>query len=251
MLYVIPSTSVFEIFENLCEAIRLDVLIKRVGRDKEFHFQDWFEARLESSGINFDPAGRNSYPDFTLVDTPEGFEVKGLAYPGRVADFDCNSQVPVGVHNGRAVYYVFGRYPEKPDGDQYPVLDLVVCHGDLLNAMRDYTHKNKSVRAFGSYGDILLRDRKMYVAPTPFALQPELVHRRTLIVPVGAIPSSKVSRVGQIERQEVDNLLSSYSFDLLTNEFTTESVPNPSAGIVHSFDVYRSNGDADFSWGSA
>ena len=44
------------------------------------------------------------------------------------------------------------------------MLDLVVCHGDFLNADHDYVHKNKSVKGFGSYGDIMIRDRKMYVA---------------------------------------------------------------------------------------
>ena len=48
------------------------------------------------------------------------------------------------------------------------MLDLVVCRGDFLNADHTYVHKNKSVKGFGSYGDIMIRDRKMYVAPTPF-----------------------------------------------------------------------------------
>ena len=65
---------------------------------------------------------------------------------------------------------MFGRYPQDPDGKRYPVLDLVLCHGRFLNADNTYVHKNKSFRGFGSYGDILVRDRKMYVAPTPFAL---------------------------------------------------------------------------------
>jgi hypothetical protein len=59
----------------------------------------------------------------------------------------------------------------NPDGRmdilRYPVLDLMLCHGSFLNADISYEHKNKSFRGFGSYGDILVRDRKMYVAPTP------------------------------------------------------------------------------------
>ena len=62
---------------------------------------------------------------------------------------------PAGEHNGRQVYYVFGRYPAEPDGNRYPVLDLVVCHGSFLNANNTYAHKNRSFRGFGSYGDIL------------------------------------------------------------------------------------------------
>ena len=118
-----------------------------------------------------------------MVATTEGYELKGLAYPGRDASFDSNSQVPTGFHNGRTIYYVFGRYPKNPDGNSYPVLDLVICHGDFLNADHEYVHKNKSVKGFGSYGDILIRDRKMYVVPTPFRIAEGLAHQLTLILP--------------------------------------------------------------------
>jgi hypothetical protein len=40
-------------------------------------------------------------------------------------------------------------------------VDLVLCRGDFLNADHNYVHKNKSIRGFGSYGDIMIRDRKM------------------------------------------------------------------------------------------
>lgn len=158
--------------------MRKGAFIERVSAtDKEFHFQNWFKTRLEKTRLNFDQGGRNSYPDFRMVKTPEGFEIKGLAYPGRDASFDSNSQVPSGHHNGRTVYYVFGRYPKNPDGNSYPVLDLVLCHGDFLNADHEYRHKNKSVKGFGSYGDLLIRDRKMYVVPTPFRLVDGVAHQ--------------------------------------------------------------------------
>ena len=88
------------------QAIVNGVLIQRAIRDdKEFHFQRWVTDRLTDAGIDHDEAGRNSYPDITLVHSPEGIEVKGLAYPGRYADFDGNSQVPMPSKNGRAVFY--------------------------------------------------------------------------------------------------------------------------------------------------
>ena len=121
-------------------------------------------------GAHYDAAGRNAYPDFKLLNHAEGYEPKGLAYPGRATSYDSNSQLPSGEHNGRQVYYVFGRYPVDPDGNTYPVLDLVICHGSFLNADSEYEHKNRSFSGFGSYGDILVWDRKMYVAPTPFTL---------------------------------------------------------------------------------
>ncbi len=157
--------------EECDRAISDGILIERQSKkDKEFHFQNWFQSRLESQSIDFDEPGRNTYPDFRLVHSPLGYEIKGLAFPGRVNDYDCNSQMPHGIYRGRHIFYVFGRYPAKPTSDKYAVHDLVVCHGSFLNADDDYVHKNKSIRGMGSYGDILLRDRKMYVAPTPFGL---------------------------------------------------------------------------------
>jgi len=98
-------TRVFEIFTSCVDAITQGELIERVSStDKEFHFQDWFENRLIGTGILFDKSGRNSYPDFTLVRYPEGYEVKGLAWPGRESSYDANSQVPTGYHNGRDIF---------------------------------------------------------------------------------------------------------------------------------------------------
>jgi hypothetical protein len=95
----------FTIFRHCVEAIRHGALIQRVSStDKEFHFQNWFRTRLEDIGLNFEVGGRNSYPDFRMVTTTEGYELKGLAYPGRDASFDSNSQAPSGFHNGRTIY---------------------------------------------------------------------------------------------------------------------------------------------------
>ncbi len=232
------------IFKACVQAIQRGELIEREGpNDKEFHFQNWFKSRLELVGLNFDSPGRNSYPDFRLVHFAEGFELKGLAYPGREANYDCNSQVPCGEHNGRQVYYVFGRYPVNPDGNRYPVIDLVLCHGSFLNADNTYVHKNKSFRGFGSYGDILVRDRKMYVAPTPFALADGTAHRRTLILPEGHAVDADLVEVGTLTRREVDQVVVAYSFDLRTNEIATTNIQNPSAGHEHVFKAYRVSDD--------
>lgn len=100
-------SQVSAIFTLCVQAIRDGELIEREGRsDKEFHFQNWFKKRLETLGLHYDSPGRNSYPDYWLVKFTEGYELKALAYPGREADYDCNSQVPCGEHNGRQVYYV-------------------------------------------------------------------------------------------------------------------------------------------------
>ncbi|SUS06664.1 conserved hypothetical protein [uncultured Defluviicoccus sp.] len=232
------------VFRECVRSIRDGELIEREGRnDKEFHFQNWFRTRLDAIGEHYDSPGRNTYPDFKIVRFTEGYELKGLAYPGREADYDCNSQVPCGEHNGRQVFYVFGRYPTNPDGNRYPVLDLVLCHGSFLNADNTYVHKNKSFRGFGSYGDILVRDRKMYVAPTPFALVDGTAHRRTLILPAGQPVDSDFQEVATLTRREVERMVVAYNFDLRTNELETTLVSNPNAGRVHIFKAYRLMGD--------
>jgi hypothetical protein len=38
---------------------------------------------LVETGLHHDVGGRNTYPDFRMVRFTEGYEVKGLAYPGR------------------------------------------------------------------------------------------------------------------------------------------------------------------------
>ena len=205
---------------------------------------NWFKDRVGSTEFNYEAGGRNSYPDFRLVAVPVGYETKGLAYPGRDASFDCNSQVPSGFHNGRDIYYVFGRYPKDPDGDRYPVVDLVLCHGDFLNAQHDYVHKNKSVKGFGSYGDIMIRDRKMYVAATPYRIAKGLAHRVTLILPADAEVDDDLVPVGDVIRVETADLIVGYSFDLETNEIEPSRVPNPSAGKEHWFRAWRAKGAA-------
>ena len=229
-----------EIFRRCYEAIEEGRLIERETRkDKEFHFQNWFRSRLLDTGLHFEEGGRNSYPDFRLVQSTEGYELKGLAYPGRDATFDSNSQVPVGLHNGRAIFYVFGRYPKRPDGNTYPVIDLVLVHGDFLNAQHEYEHKNKSIKGFGTYGDLMIRDRKMYVVPTPFRLTEGLAHHRTLILPREQELGEGFIEVGYLSRVEADNLVASYTFDLRTNALRAEMIPNPNAGLEHHFRAWR------------
>ena len=175
---------------------------------------------------------------FVCVKFTEGYEVKGLKWPGRDSTYDSNSQVPTGYHNGREIFYVFGRYPadlapyrkQRNGRRQYPVVDLVICHGNFLNADHGYVHKNKSVKGFGTYGDIMIRDRKMYVAPTPFALTDGTTGLKTLIVPESIEPDTHFQDVGRLTRVEAPTLVVGYTFDLRTNELNAERIPNPDAG---------------------
>ena len=237
------DTTIYTVYAGCVRAILNNVLIHRTSReDKEFHFQNWILVRMTESGFNYESGGRNSYPDFRMVRFTEGYEVKGLAYPGREVNYDCNSQTPSGMHNGRTIYYVFGRYPKNPDGNTYPVLDLVICHGDFLNADHDYVHKNKHVKGFGSYGDIMIRDRKMYVAPTPFGLVSGVAHQQTLILPAECLIPDGYFEVGTLTRREATQLIIGYAFDLRTNTIVPETVPNPHAGREHVFKAMRLDG---------
>lgn len=237
-----------DIFAKCVEAVQQGELIESVStKDKEFHFQNWFQKRLESLNLFFEASGRNTYPDFRMVHSADGFEVKGLAWPGRERDYDCNSQVPSGLHNGRQVFYVFGRYPAdlsqystQVGGRRcYPMIDLVICHGDFLNADREYFHKNKSIKGFGSYGDLMIRDRKMYVAPTPFALTDGTTGLMTLILPESMDVDDRFQQVGQLIRVETESLVVGYTFDLRTNELSAEKISNPTAGTSHRFRAFR------------
>ncbi len=245
---IMNPSAVEEIFLE-CERARAEGdLIQRVSAsDKEFHFQNWVGSRIEACGLAYDEPGRNVYPDFRLVHYPEGYEVKGLEFPGRESSYDSNSQVPTGVHHGRQVFYVFGRYPKEARGMQeYPVSDLVICHGSFLNADTEYVHKNKSFRGFGSYGDILVRDRKMYVVPTPYALANGTTGLGTLILPAEyCVKSDLLVEVGCLERVEVDEVLVSYEFNLQTNAMISYTEPNPHAGRIHAFKAYRMRGRGD------
>lgn len=239
------ETKCFEVFKACVDAMHEGELIQQVSaKDKEFHFQNWCQKRLETIGVHFEGAGRNIYPDFCLVEFPEGYEIKGLAYPGREKNYDANSNVPSGIHNGRQIFYIFGRYPKDAFGE-YPVIDLVLCHGEFLNAQHDYVHKNKHISGFGTYGDIMIRDRKMYVVPTPFSLTEGTAGLATLILPESYTAPDGYICVGSLSRIEGDKLVVGYSFDLRTNEIKGELVDNPNAGKVHRFKAYRCAGQCE------
>ncbi len=236
-------TTCFDIFAECVKAIDNNELIQAVSQsDKEYHFQNWFQKRLLDLRLDFDEPSRNAYPDFRLVQHPEGYEIKGLALPGRDKTYDSNSQVPTGLHHGRTIFYLFGRYPKDRTSKEYPVIDLVLCHGDFLNVDHEYVHKNKSTKGFGSYGDIMIRDRKMYVVPTPFALIEGTIGNKTLIVPEDFPTDQRFIQVGSLVRVEAQELIVGYSFDLRSNELTTLRVRNPGAGALHRFSAYRLKG---------
>ncbi len=229
-----------QVFMECVRAINQSEMIERVSStDKEYSFQNWFANRLNRVGLSFDEPSRNAYPDFRLVHHPIGFEIKGLGFPGREANYDCNSQVPSGLHNGREIFYVFGRYPFQTSDRTYPVYDLVFCHGNFLNADHNYVHENKNIKGFGSYGDIMVRDRKMYVAPTPFALTTGTERQITLIASPDFETGRELQAVGDVDRIEAPKLVSGYHFNMVSRVLTPSFVDNPHAGKTHRFSAFR------------
>jgi hypothetical protein len=85
----------------------------------------------------------------------------------------------------------------------------------------------------------MIRDRKMYVAPTPFALTEGTTGLMTLILPASMESDPRYQEVGRLTRVEAATLVVGYNFDLRTNELKAERVPNPSAGTEHRFVAYR------------
>lgn len=237
---------VIRVFLSLAHGFHNRVPIVRASQqDKEYHFQNWVKRRIEAVGLRFEEFGRHGYPDLVLVDHPVGFEVKGLAVPGREADFDCNSQLPLASHDGRAVFYVFGRYPATRD-QEFLVHDLVLCSASFLNAEVENHNTNQSFRGAGSYGDILIRDRRMYVCATPYALAANTAGKATLIVESSdsSVPDV-LGAVGNLARAEAAEVVTGYAFDLQSNTLTSQRGPNPHAGRLHEFNAYRIRGEGD------
>ena len=90
----------------------------------------------------------------------------------------------------------------------------------------------------------MIRDRKMYVAPTPFGLTTGTAHNQTLILPTDFRVDSRFSAVGKLVRRESEKLIVGYTFDLRTNTLKPESVDNPASGKEHKFIAYRLKGSA-------
>ena len=85
----------------------------------------------------------------------------------------------------------------------------------------------------------MIRDRKMYVAPTPFGLTTGTAHNQTLILPADFRVDSRFRAVGKLVRREAQTLIVGYTFNLRTNTLKPESVDNPAAGTEHNFIAHR------------
>ena len=217
----------------------------RSASDKEFFAQDWIQARLDELDYTYVISGRNTYPDFWIGEGKDrfGLEVKSLSSSGgRPArkDFDTNSTIPGGEKQGSPIFTAFFLYTGT-GSDPRPIQSLSVVHGDLLNAERDFVHENKAIHGFGSYGEAFIRDRKMYVFPTPFTIIPSLLGKVRLVIPSGLQLDSTIPPLGKLEevtRRWVDDRVIGYRIDLVSNVASPETEPSPRRGQEMNFEVW-------------
>lgn len=220
--------------------------------DKEFFAQNWFTERLRSIGLPYEQQGRNSYPDFWVGDdrrSPiEGYEVKSLALtkgtPAR-KDFDSNSTIPSGRKLGRDVFLVFFLYSGKGSSLR-EVHSLNIAHTDVINADHELAgrHANEAIHGFGSYGDGFIRNRKMYVFPHLYSIDPDALGRCRLVVPAeSGLKLDPLTRVGRIDRSLTAESISGYSIDLRRKgKAEVRTQRHPSAGAIRAFDVFEAAG---------
>ena len=235
------ETTVWSVLAACRHAVQAGTATARPPDDKEFHFQRWVGDRILEAGFEIPEGGRNTYPDFAILGSSEAYEVKGITVGSRENDFDGNSALPSGEHDGLNVLYLFGRYATQQ------VVDIVIAHGAFLNAGGGYKADNKSMRVLGSYGDMLLRDRKMYVAYTPYRLLTNMRDHCSLVLPEAwpSPPDQSWSSVGSVVRVEPDQVLVGYTADLAANTLTPEFEHNPHAGRQHRFQIWRLQDDDD------
>jgi hypothetical protein len=85
----------------------------------------------------------------------------------------------------------------------------------------------------------MIRDRKMYVAPTPFALTEGTTGLATLILQNNQAIDTRYKCVGELNRVEADEIIVGYNFDLRSNKINSRKLKNKDSGKEHRFKAYR------------
>jgi hypothetical protein len=244
----LQQTHVTDIFIEAARAMAARVpMIPRSAGDKEYFPQDWFIDRIKAVNLPYQQQGRNSYPDFWVGTNPcEGFEVKSLAFAnGRAArsDYDCNSSIPSGRKQERDVFLAFFLYTGSGISPR-PVHSLSIAHADVINSdhMVADSHMNPAAHQFGSYGDGFIRNRKMYVFPHPFSLDPAGMGKCRLIAPSTwqLSQSPKLRQVGTLTRTANATEIDSYTVNLkAAGTLSITRTPYRSAGNQYVFDIFE------------
>ena len=89
---------------------------------------------------------------------------------------------------------------------------------------------------------MLVRGRKIYVSPTPFALPVGTAHQQTRILPAGSHVDTRLREAGRLWRREPKKFVAGHAFHPNANTLVPERLDNPSAGRGHSFSAFWPKG---------
>lgn len=243
-------TASLDLFDALADAhARQNGIDARSSSDKEFAAQDWAVANAARAGLDVTELGRHAPVDLH-VGAPAriGVQVKGLTLArGRVRDtLDYSSTFPSPHHDDIPTVLAYLQlHPRlRPGGT---VRTHTVCVADMaLVQGDDITTQNRSVAGAGSYGDVNVRCRLMYIGAQPVALAarhgididgiPSLILEQGDLT-VGAAFERGLRRAGTITRPGVSRRLVSMTV------FLDGSDPQPVfertiAGPARTFDVW-------------
>lgn len=218
---------------------------QRSGDDKEFAAEDWVVHAARAAGLEPVPQGRHAPVDFTVEtvvgpagdDLPGGggggptasvpvqlaLQAKGLTSTAgsRVrSDLDYNGTLPQPRHDGTAVLLVYTEL-DRVDGirraQSVVVADMALVQQDPHDA------RSSSVKGYGSFGDVAVRMRLMYVGAQPVALAAQqgldVAGCATLMLSHGALTEQAASehrlvRAGILRRTYSTRRLASVNFPL-------------------------------------
>ena len=208
------KTHVVKIFKELANNRNID-MIPRSKFDKEFFPQDWFADRLDDLSLSYDLQGRNSYPDFWVLEKDqllEGFEIKSLEFSDNLRKtIDFNSTIPSGKKSNKNMFLVFFLYLKE--GTYRKVHTINISHMDFVNSNCKWQHSNNSISGFGSYGDGCIRNRKMYLFPHPISLYPQGLGKCQLVLPENW-KASGLKKIDTVYREVLKQTVSKYTIDM-------------------------------------
>lgn len=153
-----------EVFHRSCVKLRRHRNPNIYMQNNNELLSDWFLDDLR----DLEPysLGANDHPDYIIKGV--GFELKSLKTRGQI---QFNSTIPCGgFKHGNLegeCYYVVARYTaERTYGY---LADYSIVDGDYFNHDREwaFSHMNSQEAEFGTYGDGVVRHRKMYSFPSP------------------------------------------------------------------------------------
>ena len=195
---------------SAAHADRVDASGRSVA-DKEFPAEDWLAGAAERGGLAVAKQGRHAPVDFIVSDDGASVAVqaKGLTRRGAAAvrtTLDYNSTLPTPQYQGMPELLL---YAEMGSGSDGCVVETTVL-ADMGLVQQDCgVAESEPVKGAGSYGDMTMRLRLMYVGAQPAALLGEqgldVSGRSVLVLRSGAVSTSAaaasgLARLGSVRR---------------------------------------------------